>query len=44
MANEKFSYFIDMTVLLDGTHVRSENRINLQDQVQQKYYNNALIN
>lgn len=37
-ANEHFSYYIDMTVALDGTTVVSRNRINLKDQ-QYNYLN-----
>lgn len=33
IANEKFSYYIDMDVQLDGTTIRSQNRINLHDQM-----------
>jgi histone-arginine methyltransferase CARM1 len=32
-ANEFFSYFIDMTVGIEGTDVISQNRVNLKDQV-----------
>lgn len=32
-ANEKFSYFITLTVRLDGSQIESTNSINLQDQV-----------
>lgn len=32
-ANTKFSYFIHLTVQLDGTDIVSQNRINLHDQV-----------
>jgi len=33
IANDKFSYFIDMDIQLDGTNIRSRNRINLHDQM-----------
>jgi hypothetical protein len=33
IANEFFSYYIDMTVQIDGTNITSKNRINLKDQV-----------
>lgn len=32
-ANEKHSYFITMTLRLDGTEISSKQRINLQDQM-----------
>ena len=32
-ANEKFSYFINMTATIDGTDIKSQNIINLHDQV-----------
>ena len=32
-ANEKFSYFVRITVRIDGTDVYSENKINLHDQM-----------
>ena len=38
IANEFFSYYIDIFVQLEGTTITSENRINLKDQV--SYYNN----
>lgn len=33
VANNKFSYFVDMRVKLDGTGIISENRVSLHDQV-----------
>jgi histone-arginine methyltransferase CARM1 len=33
IANDKFSYYIDMDIQLDGTNIRSRNRINLHDQM-----------
>jgi hypothetical protein len=33
-ANDKFSYFIFMTATIDGTDIKSQNKINLHDQVQ----------
>lgn len=33
IANEHFSYYIDLTVHLEGTNVVSRNRVNLKDQV-----------
>ena len=35
-ANEKFSYFITMTAGIDGTNVKTSNKINLHDQVSDK--------
>jgi hypothetical protein len=35
-ANEKFSYFITMTAGIDGTNVKTSNKINLHDQVSEK--------
>jgi hypothetical protein len=35
-ANEKFSYFISMTAGIDGTNVKTSNKINLHDQVSDK--------
>lgn len=32
-ANEKFSYFVHMTVRIDGTEVESENTVSLHDQI-----------
>ena len=32
-ANEKHSYYISMTLRLDGTEISSRQRINLQDQM-----------
>ena len=33
VANEKFSYHITMTAGIDGTNVKTSNKINLHDQV-----------
>ena len=32
-ANDKFSYYITMQANLDGTNIRTQNSINLHDQV-----------
>lgn len=34
-ANASFSYYVDMTVAIEGTEVISQNRVNLKDQVNQ---------
>lgn len=33
LANEHFSYYIDMTARIDGTEVVTQNRVHLKDQV-----------
>ena len=33
LANEHFSYYIDMTAQIDGTEIVTQNRVHLKDQV-----------